>query len=63
MKHAVILSTHILHEAESVCDRVQIMHGGRIVFSEALDRLKQAGENLEELFFRFTQDQEKAGDT
>jgi ABC-2 type transport system ATP-binding protein len=57
-KHAVILSTHILHEAESVCDRVKIMHEGRIVFNEALDRLKQEGESLEELFFRFTQHQE-----
>jgi ABC-2 type transport system ATP-binding protein len=54
-EHAVILSTHILHEAESICDRIQIMHEGRIVFSEAVDRLKQKGESLEELFVHFTQ--------
>lgn len=62
-QHSVILSTHILPEAESVCDRVQIMHEGRIVFCEAIDRLKQNGESLEELFVRFTQGQEKPGNT
>jgi ABC-2 type transport system ATP-binding protein len=57
-EHAVILSTHLLHEAESICDRVQIMHEGRIVCSETIDRLKQKGESLEELFAHFTRDQE-----
>jgi ABC-2 type transport system ATP-binding protein len=39
--HSVILSTHILPEVESVCDRVEIMHQGRFVYSDsiaALDR-------------------------
>ena len=38
---SVILSTHILPEVETVCDRVEIMHQGRFVFSDsiaALDR-------------------------
>ncbi len=42
--HSVILSTHILPEVEAVCDRVQILHRGRVVFSdriEALTRLRQ----------------------
>ncbi|MES9859151.1 MAG: ATP-binding cassette domain-containing protein [Sedimenticola sp.] len=33
----VILSTHILPEVEAICDRVQIIHQGRLVFSERLD--------------------------
>ena len=31
--HGVILSTHILQEVEAVCDRVQILNHGRLVFS------------------------------
>jgi ABC-2 type transport system ATP-binding protein len=40
--HSVILSTHILPEVESVCDRVQIMHQGRLVYSDAIAALKHA---------------------
>ena len=39
--HSVILSTHILPEVESVCDRVQILHHGATVFSDTIDGLKQ----------------------
>jgi ABC-2 type transport system ATP-binding protein len=37
--HGVILSTHILPEVQSLCSRVQIMHEGRLVFSNTLDAL------------------------
>ena len=39
--HSVILSTHILPEVESVCDRVQILHHGSTVFSDTIAGLKQ----------------------
>jgi len=39
--HGVLLSTHILPEVEMVCDRVSIMHQGKLVFSEPLHRLQQ----------------------
>ncbi|MGH8600400.1 MAG: ABC transporter ATP-binding protein, partial [Burkholderiales bacterium] len=39
--HSVILSTHILPEVESVCDRVQIMHHGNLVFSDTIAGLRQ----------------------
>jgi ABC-2 type transport system ATP-binding protein len=38
-EHAVILSTHILPEAQSVCNRVQIIHQGQLVLGVDLDRL------------------------
>jgi ABC-2 type transport system ATP-binding protein len=38
--HSVILSTHILSEVESICDRVQIMHHGNIVYSDTIAALK-----------------------
>jgi len=40
--HSVILSTHILPEVEAVCDRVQIMHRGRIVFGDSIEGLKRS---------------------
>jgi ABC-2 type transport system ATP-binding protein len=39
--YSVILSTHILPEVESVCDRVQILHHGSTVFSDTIAGLKQ----------------------
>ena len=38
--HSVILSTHILSEVEAICDRVQIMHHGAIVYSDTIAALK-----------------------
>ena len=39
--HSVILSTHILPEVEAVCDRVQILHNGKVVFADAISGLRQ----------------------
>lgn len=46
--HSVILSSHILSEVEAVCDRVLILHQGRVVFSDHIETLKRfrAGEVL-----------------
>jgi ABC-2 type transport system ATP-binding protein len=40
--HSVILSTHILPEVETVCDRVQILHLGNIVYSDTIAALKHS---------------------
>lgn len=37
--HSVILSTHILPEVQAVCDRLQIMHQGRLVLNQGLGEL------------------------
>jgi ABC-2 type transport system ATP-binding protein len=39
--HSLILSTHILPEVEAVCDRVQILHRGEVVFNDTIATLKQ----------------------
>jgi ABC-2 type transport system ATP-binding protein len=39
--HSVILSTHILPEVEAVCDRVQILHRGRIVYNDSIAALRR----------------------
>ncbi len=38
--HSVILSTHILSEVEAICDRVQIMDHGKIVYSDTIAALQ-----------------------
>ncbi len=56
-KHSVILSTHILTEVESVCDRIQIMDRGQLVFGGDFAQLKQAHPEqagLEEVFIHLT---------
>ena len=40
-KHSVILSTHILPEVEMVCDRVQIIDKGSLVFNGSIEELKK----------------------
>lgn len=38
-EHGVILSTHVLPEVQAICDRVQILHEGRLVLDEDLQAL------------------------
>ncbi len=40
-QHSVIISTHILPEVEMVCDRVQIIDKGKLVFNGSIDVLKR----------------------
>jgi len=37
-EHAIILSTHVLSEAQMLCNRVAILNHGRIAFNETIDR-------------------------
>jgi ABC-2 type transport system ATP-binding protein len=55
-KHTVILSTHILPEVTMTCDKVLILHQGRLVAFDAISALGQTGsaETLEETFLRLT---------
>jgi gliding motility-associated transport system ATP-binding protein len=39
--HGIILSTHILPEVQATCSRVQIIHRGKLVFSETMQALEQ----------------------
>jgi len=40
-EHSVILSTHILPEVEIVCDHVQIIDKGKLVFNGPIEQLKR----------------------
>ncbi len=50
----VVFSTHIMREAEKLCDRIAIMHRGHILAEGTLPELCEQHEerDLEELFFR-----------
>jgi sodium transport system ATP-binding protein len=50
----VLFSSHIMHEVEKLCDRVAIMHRGRILVCGTLGELRAryGQEDLEELFFQ-----------
>jgi ABC-2 type transport system ATP-binding protein/sodium transport system ATP-binding protein len=52
---AVILSTHRLDEAENVCDRIGMLHLGRLVMEGTLAELRQrtARQSLAEMFLEF----------
>ncbi len=52
--HSVLLSTHLLTEAESTCDRVMIIDKGALLLDQALDRLNQnSGKAVKRVKLRF----------
>lgn len=52
---AILFSTHIMSEAERLCDRIAIIHGGRILACDTLDGLRAATNRhyLEDIFVSF----------
>jgi sodium transport system ATP-binding protein len=58
----VVFSTHIMREAEKLCDRIAIMHRGHILAEGTLPELRETHreQDLEELFFRLIQQHDEA---
>ncbi len=52
-KKTIMISTHILQEAEAVADRILLIHNGRLVFDGTPDELRKNG-SMEEEFYRLT---------
>ena len=48
----VFLTSHVLEVVERLCDRVAIIHEGRLVMEQSMDQLKDAAQTLEEVFVR-----------
>ena len=46
----VIFSTHVLHDAERLCDRVTIIHQGRVVASGTTAEVRGSHQDLEDSF-------------
>ena len=54
-RKTLLISTHILHEADAIADRVLLVHAGRLVFDGSLDELRE-NDSLEQPFYRLTAD-------
>ena len=50
----VIFSTHQMHDAEKMCDRVVIIHKGKVIANDAVENLKNENNagDLEDVFMR-----------
>ncbi|MCC6579099.1 MAG: ATP-binding cassette domain-containing protein [Phycisphaeraceae bacterium] len=59
----ILLSTHYLDEAESLCDRIGLLHRGRIIAEGTLDDLRQltGEERLSNIFLKLVQSSDNAG--
>lgn len=58
--NTVFFSTHVLEVAEKLCDKVAIIHKGKIIFYDTLDELKSRygkKEDLEQLFMEVIKDE------
>lgn len=44
--HTVILSSHILPEVMSICKRVLIINGGRLILEDSIENLEQGGKSF-----------------
>ncbi len=59
---AILVSTHQLDTAERLCDRVIIMHKGRVLTEGTLETLRERAQmessTLEEVFLRLTEESE-----
>ncbi|MFK8112353.1 MAG: ATP-binding cassette domain-containing protein [Rubripirellula sp.] len=57
----LIFSTHIMSEVERLCDRIAIMHHGRILDTGTLPELRDRHDehDFEELFFRLLSEHER----
>ena len=58
--HTIMMSTHTLEVAETMCDRIGIIQGGKIRAFGTMDDLRKnavgGGQGLEEIFLRLTGD-------
>jgi ABC-2 type transport system ATP-binding protein len=48
----VFLTSHVLEVVERLCDRVAIIHEGRLVMDRAMEEMRGGAETLEDLFVR-----------
>jgi ABC-2 type transport system ATP-binding protein len=56
----VVLTTHDMDEADRLCDRIAVLDRGRVIALDTPERLKAAGDSLEDVFMRLTHDEVEA---
>ena len=62
--HTILLSTHLMQEVDSLCDKVYILHQGKIAASGRPDEIASQFKckNLEEAFFKITRSSDIVGE-
>jgi ABC-2 type transport system ATP-binding protein len=64
---SVLLSTHIMEQAQNLCNRVGVINRGRMVAEGTLDELRalerSAGASLEEIFLKLTEQDQSVRET
>jgi sodium transport system ATP-binding protein len=60
---AILFSTHIMSEAEKLCDRIAIVHGGRLLTDKTLAELREETglRYLEDIFVRYVEGEKGGG--
>lgn len=53
---SIIISTHLLDSVKELWDRILIMKNGEIILSKTKGEFDEFEDNLEEIFFEFTED-------
>jgi ABC-2 type transport system ATP-binding protein len=48
----IFLTSHVLEVVERLCDRIAIIHDGRLVVDDTIDNLRAGEETLEDIFVR-----------
>ncbi|MCH2205138.1 MAG: ABC transporter ATP-binding protein [Lentisphaerales bacterium] len=51
---AILFSTHLLDQAEKLCDRLAIIQKGKISICGSIEQIREDNDDLEQLFFRHT---------
>jgi ABC-2 type transport system ATP-binding protein len=55
----VFFSSHILSDAERLCDRIGILHKGKLLFTGTVQEVAQDGASLEETFVHVIEEHER----
>jgi ABC-2 type transport system ATP-binding protein len=50
--NTVFLTSHVLEVVERLCDRVAIIHEGKVIVEQDMSEIRQAKETLEDMFVR-----------
>jgi ABC-2 type transport system ATP-binding protein len=59
----MFLTSHVLEVVERLCDRVAIIHDGKLVIDEPMAQLRAGSETLEEIFVRVVGGAPRSADT
>jgi ABC-2 type transport system ATP-binding protein len=63
LKHTVLISTHILPEAEMMCSRMLIMYGGKILAADTPENLQKLMQGGSQIFAEIDATAEELGET